>query len=134
MINAEKKRTELKLVNHDVAQMLKKKGLWSDDIDARESMAFYRNGKLIISALPNDCIFDSDECYAPSVALVCKWLMDKHCISINIVNQFSVNEWMGLDCSITSWKFRPVRLDEPFMSNEEAQEAGILYVLENNLI
>ena len=54
-----------------------------------------------------------------------KWLADIHSIDINIQADYSANEFMGYDCYIVSWKFKPIEIKLATYDYEELLEEAL---------
>ena len=60
----------------------------------------------------------------PTQSLLQKWLRENHSIFVAIKTDTSVNEILGFEVRLKSWKFPPIYLDF-FKDYEEALEAGL---------
>lgn len=61
---------------------------------------------------------------SPTQSLLQKWLREKHSVFVEIKTDTSVNEILGFEVRLKSWKFPPIYLDF-FKDYEEALEAGL---------
>lgn len=109
---------ELQLVEFYAAKMLKKHGFsemceWAYDA---------RNAKLIFHKKKENHNKDHNKISAPTQALVCKWLRDRHNIFISIM--FELDTWeLYIDNGINKGSFSPE--EASYDSFEEAEKVGI---------
>lgn len=61
---------------------------------------------------------------APYQSVLHKWLREKQSIYIDIYTDTNVNEILGFDVKLKSWRFPPIYVDV-FLSWEEALENGL---------
>lgn len=109
------------LVEFETAKLAKDKGFnWATSCGYEENGEIYRpqywepGCETDMTVLTEEALnIDCDAiCLAPTQALLQRWLYEKHQIWVNSQPLFSANEQIGVNLTITSWRFPCIVVEE----------------------